>query len=256
MPQFTSAVSVTVLDGSGITGGDNETGDYLINAHCTGCRHWGSGASIDTTSTAQPMIYAVGEAHSFFATDSANATIRQHQAFGHFSMDLKAATGRGGVPLDTSTQTGVDHKGDDDSGTSLGSAFHAAIMTATFVLIFPAGAILLRLFERVWLHWMVQSLGVLLVFVGAIVGIYISEKHDKASQVSPIIRTRHANIIILAPQTQLLPPGLRSYSLDPCLRPTSTRRGASSHVSSYKDTVRDGKSSPLARPCSNCRRNC
>ncbi|KAL9115659.1 MAG: hypothetical protein Q9227_000027 [Pyrenula ochraceoflavens] len=181
-PQPLNTVSVKLLEQSGITGGDDETGDYVVNAHCTGCRSWKTGA-IDATSTKQPMIYAVGAAHSFFGSDDLNATIVQHQAFGQFTMDLKAAVGQGGVPTDTSQQTGVVHDSDNNNGTTLGSAFHAAIMAATFVLVFPTGAVALRLFERVWLHWMIQSLGVLLILVGAIVGIYISEKHDKVRDI-------------------------------------------------------------------------
>lgn len=183
MPEYYPNVTVTALAGSGITGGDADNGDYIVNAHCANCRQWSSG-SIDTTSTKQPMIYAIGDAHGFFQTGDVNAIIKQHQAEGQFTMDLNAATGSGGVPTDTSKQTGTSHQGDANTGTTLGSAFHAVIMTATFVLIFPAGAIFLRIFEKVWLHWISQAFGALVVLVGMIVGIYISEKHDKVGTFS------------------------------------------------------------------------
>lgn len=96
-------------------------------------------------------------------------------------MDMVQATGdQEGVPTNTTSMSGaamvgsarIDHGG-------YGSAFHALLMVGTFVILFPLGVLWLRIFEKVILHWLNQTLAVLVVIVGAGVGIYISLMYNK-----------------------------------------------------------------------------
>jgi Cytochrome domain of cellobiose dehydrogenase/Eukaryotic cytochrome b561 len=177
-PKFTSDVDVKVLEGSFV---DNES--YNINAQCTRCRSWplaaGGQGTVDVASTAQPMIYAIGENSMSVKTDSQEATIREHAEYGSFTIDLKAATGDAGVPTKTTAEAGVTH-GDASGSGHLGNVFHGLIMGACFVILFPLGALLIRLPVRLafWLHVIWQSCTVFGVLVGFSLGIYISVKNN------------------------------------------------------------------------------
>jgi hypothetical protein len=180
MPQHTEDVQVQVLEGTGI-----HNGTFVVNAKCTNCRSW-DGGSIKTTSTNQAMIWAAGKAGELNDNDL-NANIQQHVGYEHFSLDLTKATGTGGVPVvDASTST-IDNSGPtDDDHWGGASGFHAFLMVAAFLIAFPGGYLLLRVFEKVWIHWGVQSAGLILILLGMGVGIAIS-KRDHI--VSPYNRT-------------------------------------------------------------------
>lgn len=170
MPQYTSNVQVDVLNGSGIIGGS-----FVVNAKCTGCRSW-SGGSVDVTSTSQNMIWALGPSGTLKSNDE-SATINQHQGYNFFNLNLKDATGTGGVPsVSNSTADGSLNDGPPGFGGNFraGVAFHAFLMVAAFLVVFPAGYLSLRVLEKVWLHWGVQSFALLMVCVGSAAGIGVS----------------------------------------------------------------------------------
>jgi hypothetical protein len=47
-------------------------------------------------------------------------------------------------------------------------------MVVAFLVVFPAGYLSLRVLEKVWLHWGVQSFALLMVCVGSAAGIGVS----------------------------------------------------------------------------------
>lgn len=61
------------------------------------------------------------------------------------------------------------------------SALHAIAMCGTFVLLFPAGAAMLRIFESVRFHWMAQALGALIVVVASGIGVNLSGMYNRVS---------------------------------------------------------------------------
>ncbi|ERF76844.1 hypothetical protein EPUS_07634 [Endocarpon pusillum Z07020] len=178
-PEHTKAVGVHILEGTFV---DNET--YNINAHCTSCRSWPLRAAergkIDVTSTAQPMIYALGPVDSFLHSDSQEASITQHIAYGKLMMDLTTATGEGGVPSLSTTESGVVHGQYPPSGR-LTTIVHGVIMAACFVVFFPLGALLTRLpvHHAFWIHVICQCSTILLILVGFTLGIYNSVHNNK-----------------------------------------------------------------------------
>jgi hypothetical protein len=175
MPQHTSSVQVSVLEGSGIV-----DGSFVVNAQCTNCRTWSDG-SLNVDSTSQNMIWALGPTGTLESND-VSATITQHERYNLFDLNLKAATGTGGVPSTAnSTSDGNDLDGGGPfSGDHLnaGVAFHAFLMVAAFLVVFPAGYLFLRVFEKVWLHWGIQSFALLMVCVGTAAGIGVSIKES------------------------------------------------------------------------------
>ncbi|KAK5055179.1 hypothetical protein LTR84_012928 [Exophiala bonariae] len=178
-PTPTDDVKITLLSGSGII---NDT--YVVNAKCSNCRSW-SGGSADVLSDSQSMLWAVGEAGEI-KSNALDARIQEHSRRGVFNLDFKAATGDAGVPVVDASSDNVDtigpgSRGGDGSGPRHGIAFHGFLMGAAFLVIFPAGLVLLRVFEKVWLHWAVQSFALLLVFIGTGVGVAISKRDDIVS---------------------------------------------------------------------------
>jgi Cytochrome domain of cellobiose dehydrogenase/Eukaryotic cytochrome b561 len=202
-PKYTHAIGVNVLQGTFV---DNET--YNINGQCTGCRSWpltsGRQGKIDVMSTTQPMIYAIGDEDPF-RTNNQEAVIRQHIVYGTFNIDLKAATGEPGVPNNNATESGVTH-GEESGASNLGSVFHGLFMGACFVVLFPVGALLLRLPFRFafWLHLIWQSCTVIGVLIGFALGIYVSLKNSK----SPHLNSAHQGLGIALTLLVLVQPTL------------------------------------------------
>ena len=174
-PHYTSAVGVALLEGSGI----QEDGHTMVaNFRCSHCYSWDHG-SLAVTSKSQPMIYAIGPPDQNIQSSSVMQNINQHIALGMFNMDLSAASGVGGVPAPTNQQVGVSGVEEEGDVGGPGSGMHALFMVGSFVVLFPAGYLFLRLFERLWVHVAFQSLGLFAVLLGAASGIAISVRQNK-----------------------------------------------------------------------------
>jgi len=174
-PQTTNSVQVQLLSGSGII---NDT--YVVNMKCSNCRSW-SGGNADVLSDDQDMIWAVGSSGEI-KSNALDATIRQHAYYNTFDLDFKAATGDAGVPVVDSSSDSVNVFGSGSrSNSRRGIAFHAFLMVTAFLVVFPAGYLFLRVFEKVWLHWAIQSFALLMVTIGTGVGIAISKRQDIVS---------------------------------------------------------------------------
>ena len=183
MPQQTTDVKVETLAGSGVS-----SGQYVINARCTACRKW-AGNTLDVTSVNQPAIWAAGPAGDL-KSDDLDAAIQQHGSYGTSgTFNLVQATGPGGVPSPSSpgngngNPNGPDGGGfgqgtndgfDDNDPASLGRRVHAVFMIGAFLVGFPAGYLFLRVFDRVWIHWTLQSIAALAVLCGTGAGIALS----------------------------------------------------------------------------------
>jgi Cytochrome domain of cellobiose dehydrogenase/Eukaryotic cytochrome b561 len=171
-PQYTHAVGIEVLKGSYV---DDET--YNINARCTSCRSWplpsGARGEISVASTAQPMLYAFGGENSFLQTDSPEAKIQPHHAYGMFKMNLQTANGKAGVPDHPTTDSHIT-RGKATIESQLMTITHGLIMAICFVVLFPTGALLTRLPFRMafWLHLICQCSTTLCVLGGITLGIY------------------------------------------------------------------------------------
>ncbi|KAK4940914.1 hypothetical protein LTR10_019068 [Elasticomyces elasticus] len=191
MPQHTSDVTVDVLSGSGIV-----NGSFVVNAKCTGCRSW-SGGSVNVNSSSQNFIWALGPSGTL-KSDDTSATISQHEGYNFFNLNLKDATGTGGVPIVSNSTT--DDNLNDGPGfgghVNPGVAFHAFLMVAAFLVVFPTGYLALRVFERVWLHWGVQSFALLMVCVGSAAGIGVSIRQS----LTPSLKSGHQilGLVVLA----------------------------------------------------------
>ena len=196
-PLYTGAVGYQLLEGSGVIN-DTFGSNLVANVRCTNCRSW-AGGSVNVKSTSQPMIYAIGDAEDELQTDDHTATIHQHDGYGQFTMNMVAATGAGGIPSDTSKQTGTVHEDDQGGSGGPGGALHALFMCGSFIVLFPAGYLFLRIFERVWIHIAFQSFGLFATLLGSASGIALSIKTPKVCLSSSSSTSLASYLLTLSP---------------------------------------------------------
>ncbi|TAQ88341.1 hypothetical protein B7494_g3353 [Chlorociboria aeruginascens] len=174
-PVYNSSISITILAGTGIT---NDT--MTVNAKCSDCRSWKNG-SLNPQSTTANFIYAAGPAGTI-KSSSKSESVKRHDEYGTFTMDLTKAVGPGAVPLpgeanspgttETSNKTDHDYAG----------AAHACIMVLVFVGLLPVGVAILRLLNAPKWHGFAQTFSMLLALIGAGLGIYIGTLYTRSNK--------------------------------------------------------------------------
>ncbi|KFZ24344.1 hypothetical protein V502_01175 [Pseudogymnoascus sp. VKM F-4520 (FW-2644)] len=212
-PSASTSAALTLLAGSGITGGV-----MTANVLCTNCQSW-SGGTMDFTSTKSSWIYGT-KSGSALNTNSVSVSISQHDNYGSFSLNLATATGGNSAnPFLTSssvttnsassaTSAAASKKaGSDDSNSSSSSSggsssdtsesrretivkAHGLMGAAAFVLAFPAGAIVLRVFNfkgLVWIHVAIQMLAYATSVAVLGLGLWLALAGEELMMAHPII---------------------------------------------------------------------
>jgi hypothetical protein len=155
------------------------TGDtFFVAGHCPNCT---TSAGISATNKFQPFIFAVGAIAHDPRSNSPSAPLRRHSFYGRFSMDMTQAIGTdtpalgGSMVGATLKSTNVDHE--------RASSGHALVMCFAFVVVFPLGVFMMRVFEKVNLHMYVQSFGLFLVLIGFVSGLVVSRTYNRVSRI-------------------------------------------------------------------------
>ena len=94
-------------------------------------------------------------------------------------MDLVQATGNGGLPNNTLSNSGSAPVGDAKGDYDWGLVIHMALMLAAFVFLFPMGYLLLRYLDSVNYHRWMQSTAIIVVLFGVGAGVYESKLYNK-----------------------------------------------------------------------------
>jgi uncharacterized membrane protein len=107
--------------------------------------------------------------------------MRRHSHYGYFNMNMVQALGDAAVPAGINlTQTsGASQNGNMISDHDLGTPFHALFAAGTFVIVFPLGVVFRRTMARLIWHWSTQSIGVVFLTAGALLGLYESTIYNK-----------------------------------------------------------------------------
>ena len=92
-----------------------------------------------------------------------------------------------GFPGDTTKLQNATEIGNPTRDHDYASTLHAIAMCGTFVLLFPFGAALLRVFENVRFHWMAQALGVLITIVASGIGVNLSGMYNRVRDPLPTL---------------------------------------------------------------------
>lgn len=178
-----------------------DTGVIIAHAMCRNCSQWATG-HLDIYSTEQPMLFAMGP-NKTFKEDSPSAGLPRHVEYGTYTMDMTKATNYSGwygrvpapnvpdfvfPPNDTAFASFATTPS-NDVGTMSNPlpTVHGLLMIVAFVLIFPTGAVLMRLIKRALWHAAIQASGVVFVFAAfgvaiKIAGQYVRVRHHQVQR--------------------------------------------------------------------------
>lgn len=189
-PTFTEDIDLELLRPSGFNSSNTvgRDGRLRADAVCRNCTSWLSGRKqFDLSSTSYPFIFAVGPSQ-VMKSSSQTASMRRHDFYGHFTMDMRAATSKdnGTVPPPnnsngTYTLADASEAKEMTGDNSSAPAAHALIMLGSFVFLFPLGSLLLRVIHKALWHAAVQTLALLCILIGFGIGIYLSTLYNKVS---------------------------------------------------------------------------
>ncbi|KAF2007154.1 iron reductase domain protein [Amniculicola lignicola CBS 123094] len=190
-PSYSSSISCSMVDSdssqNGIITIDSKR-YYSANVYCLKVTSLGHGGGrLDLANAKQPFLYAFGPTNKPISSKSLTAGIRRHESYGDFWVDMTKATSNSaevlsGEALTTAINAGAE-EGAESDGDKAGPT-HAVLMLGSFALLFPLGAVLLRYFESVKIHWLVQLVGMLTTVVGTGVGLYLGRMYNHSKDVS------------------------------------------------------------------------
>lgn len=172
-PTFTPNVEIEVLP-------ETKVNDsmLILHARCRNCRVWPSGF-LDIKSTAHPMIYAFGHGHSLYS-DSPSADLKRHIRYGHFTMDLEAATGTGGVPAKTNALQGVKLVGRMTRDHDRKNLAHAIVGCLALFLIWPLNVIVAGFFKNIKIHVGISVVVLAFLVTSYALGIATSGQYNRS----------------------------------------------------------------------------
>ncbi|KAF3036592.1 hypothetical protein E8E12_007455 [Didymella heteroderae] len=172
-PVFTNNIDVEVLDGTRI-----EDDMMILHARCSDCRVWPNGF-LDATSPSQPMIYAFGSPYPL-QSSSPSADLKRHARYGYFTMDMTAATGTGGVPLNSSANAGVQELGGMTKDADRKTLAHAILGCLVLFVVWPMNVLIAGFLKNIRVH-IVFSIAVVLALGGAFaLGISTSNQYNRS----------------------------------------------------------------------------
>ncbi|KAF7957464.1 hypothetical protein EAE96_003045 [Botrytis aclada] len=207
-PNFDASAQVTLLDGSGII-----NGQMLANFRCSNCDSW-SGGSMSFTDSSSQWIWA-HKTGAALSSNSVDADIEFHDAYGVASLNLQTATGgestnpfltAGSVSTPSQTSSGASDSATGTSKITKVTIAHGVLASFAYVILFPSGAIGIRIFKfrnLLWLHagWMVGAYIIVLASLG--MGVWVAYMCDVLSSTHSIIGLVVAGCLLLQPITGL-----------------------------------------------------
>jgi hypothetical protein len=155
-------------------------GVIYATGYCKNCSALAT-SKINLLETKQSFLYAIGHMAYDPNSDALDAPLRQHSHYGYFTMDMTKAVGDGVPTLGKSMSDGSSIVGSDHVSREYKSGGHAFVMILAFLVTFPFGIIMMRVFGRAKLHMIFQSIGMLLVLIGFISGLVVSTYYNRVS---------------------------------------------------------------------------
>ena len=168
-------------------------GAMIMHGMCRNCTKWATG-ELDLQSTEQPLIFALGPSCSL-RSDSPEASIPRHRVHGHYTMNMIEASNATGwygrvpgpnipdfvfPPTDAAfVSEWTTPEEDVRYMKNTMPSVHAALMCIAFVVIFPAGSLVLIFLKKVLLHAALQVVGLVIVIAGMGVGVSMSKPYNK-----------------------------------------------------------------------------
>ena len=143
---------------------------------------------MDLKSSSTTWIWAY-KSGSPLDSDSKSESLDQHDFMASFQFDLAGATGGNSLnPFAAQPKPVLSDKGgssDIENEIKLANRIrkaHGAIMSLAFVIVYPLGAILIRLFSfsgLIWVHAATQIFAYMMAVTGLGLGVYIALKPER-----------------------------------------------------------------------------
>ncbi|KAF7875135.1 hypothetical protein EAF04_002307 [Stromatinia cepivora] len=203
-PNFDASTQVTLLDGSGII-----NGRMVANFRCSNCNSW-NGGSMSFIDASSEWIWG-HRTGAALLSDSVNTNIGFHDRYGVATLNLQTAAGGKSAnpfltaePVSTPNQTSFG-----SSGASTGLSHykkmliaHGVLGSLAFVILFPLGAVAIRICNfrnLLWLHagWMVGAYMIVLASLG--MGVWLANKRQLLGSTHAIIGITVAGCLLLQP---------------------------------------------------------
>ena len=141
---------------------------------------------MDLSSTSTTWIWAFKNGAAL-NSDSTSEKLEQHDVMDSFDFDLAKATGGNSLNPFADTSGAVVSGGSSNAEQEIKKArrlkiAHGTIMGLAFVIVYPLGAILIRLLSfsgLIWVHAATQTFAYLLASAGFGLGVYIALKPER-----------------------------------------------------------------------------
>lgn len=181
-PEYRSDIDVQA-QGVNTIATNGWTKNIIANGVCKGCVSWQGKTIVDLGSSAQAFIFAVGPAFPPLSSSSKSAGLTEHSFVGRFTMDMTAATVQSGGsvpagPFDTrlNSDAATNTKSTNDPAPHI----HGLVMSVVFVLLLPFGSLILRVWNTVKYHAVVQIIALVLFCMAAAGGVVVSTKYNRS----------------------------------------------------------------------------
>jgi hypothetical protein len=205
MPTHDDNANFTLLEGSGIS-----DGKMTANVRCDNCDTWSTG-SMDLKGGSSDWLYAYLPGAPLNSDDT-NTMIQQHAQKSSFQWDMSKATG-GSAPnpftaaaastttnSSSSAASGWQKLTPDEQDTYRSA--HGALASIAFIIVFPLGAMLVRLANfggLVWTHGGLQIFGLVMFIAAAGLGIYMADGQNYLSEPHAVIGLLLLAVFFLMP---------------------------------------------------------
>ncbi|KAF2714373.1 iron reductase domain protein [Pleomassaria siparia CBS 279.74] len=144
-PSFASDFDIEALPGTGIV--DDM---FVVKAVCRNCRVW-PGGFLDAATTSHPMMYAFGPGTNL-QSSSLSAPLKRHVRYGKFTMDMEAATGKGGIPDAQKENVGVVMVGGIRKDSDRANLAHAVFGSLALFVLWPLNVLFAGFWRRIGIH--------------------------------------------------------------------------------------------------------
>ena len=126
------------------------------------------------------MIYAFGPAKNL-NSDHPNAPLKRHYAFGKFAMNMREATGRGGVPAQESKSSGVSNESTLTRDHDRKSLAHAVMGCLAIFVLWPVNVILAGFLRNIKIHIGFSAFIMVFLIISYALGIATSGQYSRVS---------------------------------------------------------------------------
>ncbi|KAF1838192.1 CBD9-like protein, partial [Decorospora gaudefroyi] len=205
-PSYNSSIDINILPGTKIS-----DSMLVLHARCTNCRPY-----LDPKTTTQPMLYAFGNGQNVLSS-SPSANLKRHVRYGTFTMDMKTATGPGGVPAKSSASNGIGSAGPMIKDHNRASRAHAVLGCVALFVLWPLNVLLAGFLKNIKIHIGISAVIMICLIISYVLGGLTSTEYNRSKafttphQILAFLTLLPLLLTSLLPPLSKLAPRLRNF---------------------------------------------